>query len=131
MEMGHCKKCGNGSFHIQNDLCATCFNAQTVAQPSNKVEELRRAQDDVARLRKEIEVQQRNCSHDWGDTVSDPIITPRSRFSHYEGHGSDPNPIHVPDGHDTKPRWSRTCKRCGKVEYTEKRKAVETKPDFD
>ena len=28
-------------------------------------------------------------------------------------------------------RWSRTCKKCGKVEYTKEQKAIKYEPNFN
>jgi hypothetical protein len=97
----------------------------------DKRERLKQLQDEARQLSEGIARQERTCKHSFPDEpVYDPIETPRMEFSHYEGHGSDPNPVYHKAGTDSKPRWKRTCVRCGKVEYTEKRKTTATSPDF-
>lgn len=86
--------------------------------------------DELAALKRQVEQEERNCHHVFGDPVSDPIVTPNMQFSHYEEHGSDPNPVYVKAGTNSQPRWKRTCTKCGKVQYTEKRKTTAITPDF-
>ena len=58
-----------------------------------------------------------NCSHEWGEARYDPEPI-RVPYGHKNaGKGSD---IWLePEGYrdDTKDRWSRECKKCGKIEY--------------
>ena len=74
----------------------------------------------------------RTCSHQYGDTVYDPIYIPAYTFP-----GDKPGtmgvdfrgPVHVPAG--TKSRWKRECEYCGDVEYTTKvQKEIKEKPDW-
>lgn len=81
--------------------------------PQGKIDRLNRELNDAKN-------QQQNCSHTWSETKSDPESTFRMEvrpgdFS--ECHGSDYYPAFdkVPV---TKQRWSRTCQKCGKTEYT-------------
>ncbi|CAE7860163.1 unnamed protein product [Symbiodinium microadriaticum] len=75
---------------------------------------------ELKRLEHEIAREQHACNCEFGEPISDPIVTPNMVFSHYEGVGSDPNPVMKQSGNKTKPRWKRVCEKCGKVEYTEK-----------
>ena len=81
-------------------------------------------------LKASIDKVQRNCAHVWNDPIYDPMPTTEQVYSHLEGHGSDPiaryNTVRGPD----KPRWKRTCTKCGKVETTYKKKSIKTTPDF-
>lgn len=81
----------------------------------------------LADLRKE----QSSCVHDWDEPKYDPEFKS------------------VPDGYDMvvqgsdvwyrpekykkveEPRWSRTCKKCGKVEYTKETVVIKTAPKFN
>ena len=70
-----------------------------------------------------------NCQHDWEKTKSVPEEYKDAVFSHFEPHGSDPEPIY---NYVTKlkPRWSRTCKNCGKIEYTYEQIPTVYEPKF-
>lgn len=84
---------------------------------------------DLKGARARLERAIKECRHDWGDTKYDPII---AKGYHVEAvrAGSDSMPAYdVPDK-ETK-RWSRTCKTCGHVEYTEKEKIAKMEADFD
>ena len=95
--------------------------------------EKRRKAEELARQLRELNEQvgneERRCQHDWNEPISDPEAYQAAEFDHYEPHGSDPEPIYR--YHTAyRDRWSRTCKKCGKKEYTQKRKTVATAPDF-
>ena len=83
-------------------------------------------EDKLLTLRKE----QDNCAHEWNEPVYDPEI--KSEPSGFESvrQGSDswyrPTSFHNVEY----PRWSRTCKKCGKVEYTKDQVAVKYEPKF-
>lgn len=70
----------------------------------------------------EIEREQRCCCHEW----EEPVYNPETKQVPYgfkiTGRGADI--WSEPEGYrDEKvPRWSRRCKKCGKVEYTYKQK---------
>lgn len=91
---------------------------------------------DIEKLRKELlekEGAQRNlesnCVHKWDETEYDAEEYQEAVYSHLEGHGSDPTPVY--NYHTAKKdRWSRTCIKCGKKEYTYTKKAVKYEPDF-
>jgi hypothetical protein len=94
----------------------------------NPTKKIKALQFEIGILQKEI----RNCNHDWDKTKYDPETVKERVFVRYEGHGSDPEPIY--NWNDkTVPRWSRTCKVCGRTEHTNKTGPVksETEPKFD
>lgn len=76
-----------------------------------------------------LRTEQSNCNHEWGEVEYDPEI---QNIPKYEDRfiGSDYMPEFV--GFDKKKidRWSRTCKKCGKVEYTKERVATKYEPKF-
>lgn len=78
----------------------------------------------------EINREQANCDHEWGEVVYDPEITSEPIDFELKFRGSDC--YHVPTGyHDVEhKRWSRTCKKCGKVEYTKELVATKVEPKF-
>jgi hypothetical protein len=86
---------------------------------------------EAQRLRDDVRSFQSNCVHQWEKAIYDPIIYPAG---HSDGDppgtmGSDwRGPCDWPEKQE--PRWSRTCKLCDHVEYTEKRKVIETTGDF-
>jgi len=74
--------------------------------------------------------EQSRCQHEWEETKYDPEIKSEPYGCKVVGHGSDiwPEPEGYRDvEHD---RWSRTCKKCGKVEYTKEKKAIKYEPKF-
>ena len=78
-----------------------------------------------------LKAEQNNCNHEWGEIKYDPEIKKEPYGYKSVGHGSD---IWVePEGyHDIEyKRWSRTCKKCGKVEYTKQQVAIKFEPKFN
>lgn len=74
-----------------------------------------------------------NCSHgDWTEPIYDPEEYREPYGSKQVGAGSDP--YLEPEGYTTneKPRWSRECKKCGKIEYTNAQEPIISghKPKF-
>lgn len=76
-----------------------------------------------------LRTEQNNCQHDWGEVKYDPEFKSIPKFQD-RFVGSDYMPELV--GYDEKKidRWSRTCKKCGKVEYTKQQQAVKYEPKF-
>ena len=77
-----------------------------------------------------LKAEQSNCRHEWNEIKYDPEIKSEPYGHKTIGHGSD---IWLePEGyHDVKhDRWSRTCKKCGKIEYTKEQVAVKYEPKF-
>lgn len=90
-------------------------------------EEIRsRYERELENMRRE----QSKCSHDWGSVEYDPEI---QKIPKYEDRfiGSDYMPELVGFTEKKVDRWSRTCKKCGKVEYTKEQKAVKYEPNFN
>lgn len=84
---------------------------------TDRIKEL---QDEINRCKQSI----KDCKHSWDKTIYDPEITKEPVFSHFEPHGSDPEPIY--NWHDkTISRWSRTCVLCGYTEYTKEQGPIE------
>ena len=79
---------------------------------------------------KALKAEQNSCIHEWNKPIYDPEIT-REPYGHeMVTQGSDVwwRPIGY---HDIEhKRWSRTCRKCGKVEYTKEEVAVKTEPKF-
>lgn len=93
------------------------------------------SREDEIRKRYEAELsalhrEQENCQHEWDKIKYDPEIKKEPYGYRIEHQGVDMWP--VPEGYRdvAYDRWSRICKKCGKVEYTTKRKVVATEPDF-
>ena len=65
-----------------------------------------------------IEDAQRKCDHDWSEPVYDPENREITR-EEFVPMGSDPYFRTVGTGiYKRVDRWSRTCKKCQKIEYT-------------
>lgn len=73
--------------------------------------------------------EQNNCNHEWGEVKYDPEI---QNIPMYEDRfiGSDYMPELVGFKEKKIDRWSRTCKKCGKVEYTKEQVATKYEPKF-
>ena len=99
--------------------------------------------DDVSRLEQELRYKKEElsrkesvCEHNnkfktscWSSPEYDPEPYKEFIFTHYEGGGSDP----IPQGYyadKKKDRWSRTCRLCGKKEYTYEQTPVKYEPKF-
>lgn len=93
--------------------------------PQQKIDELKK---------KILEEQQKidRCSHQWSDPYSDPGTRSVPTGITVQGQGSDVWPVASGWVNESYPRWARQCKKCGKVEYTEKSEPVITynKPVF-
>ena len=76
-----------------------------------------------------LRTEQNNCQHDWRKVVYDPEVKHIPKFED-KFVGSDYMPELV--GYDEKKidRWSRTCHKCGKVEYTYEQKPIAYVPKF-
>lgn len=96
-------------------------------------------QDEISKLEYQLRVlrnKQDQCCHEWGEIEYCPFITKERKMmipGRYTTHGVHREPI-FENREVTKPRWSRACKKCGLVVYTEKQVAVTTPtvmvPDF-
>ena len=65
----------------------------------------------------ELKREQAGCAHEWSTTKYDPEIHRIPEFEE-RWQGVDCFPVICGWKEETKARWSRTCKKCGKVEYT-------------
>ena len=78
-----------------------------------------------------LRAEQASCSHEWDEVKYDPEIKKEPYGCKTVKYGSDI--FTEPEGyHDVEhKRWSRTCKKCGKVEYTKEQVAVKYVPKFN
>jgi hypothetical protein len=90
--------------------------------------------DRIRRLETELRAAkdtQAKCRHEFSKPVETTRKVPEYTFSHYEPHGSDPEPIY---NVSTKNEygWERTCMLCGYSEYTTNTRPVieRHEPDF-
>lgn len=89
-------------------------------------------QEDLLRQINESKTRMANCKHDFDKTIYDPSIEKVGYGSVQDGAGSDPHWSYAGYYDEEKPRWSRTCKLCGKIEYTQEQEIVlvEKQPKF-
>lgn len=95
----------------------------------SEIDEITRLENELRMKKESLRTKQDRCTHEWTDVKYDPEHYKKPIFSHYAPHGSDPVPIYNYVS-TTKDRWSRTCKKCGKVEYTYEKKATKYEPYF-
>ncbi len=83
-------------------------------------------------LRQKIEDEQERCFHEWGASEYEPFQKTQGYGIKLVGRGSDPSTEYEVYKEVTVDRWSRTCLKCGKVQYADKRKTkvVDEGPDF-
>lgn len=84
------------------------------------------------RYERELENMRREqsaCNHDWGEVEYNPEIKKIPKYE-YRFKGSDYMPELVGFTEKKIDRWSRTCKKCGKVEYTKEQQAIKYEPKF-
>ena len=78
---------------------------------------------------RELLDEQKNCNHEWNEIKFDPEIVKEPRYE-IRRQGVDCWPEIVGYTEKKVDRWSRTCKKCGKVEYTTEQVAVKYEPKF-
>lgn len=76
-----------------------------------------------------IEHEQRNCCHHWKPVQFDPEIVNEPVYE-TQWQGVDCFPVQVSTRLVRQDRWSRECKKCGKVEYTKEFVATSFAPKF-
>lgn len=76
-----------------------------------------------------VQQEQRNCSHHWLPVRFDPEIVNEPVYE-TQFKGSDCFPVMVGTRLVKRDRWSRECKKCGKVEYTKDVVATAFAPKF-
>ena len=74
--------------------------------------------------------EQSNCNHEWGEVKYDPEIKREPNGCTWEFRGSDGWIVPTGYRYVEHKRWSRTCKKCGKVEYTKEQVATKYEPKF-
>jgi len=96
---------------------------------NNRILEQKRKE--LQTLEKELRQKENNCSHSWGETKYDPEKVNEPYGFKIEAQGSDI--WSVPSGYREveHPRWSRECKKCGKVEYTKEKAPTKYEPKFN
>lgn len=83
--------------------------------------------DRIKELQREIEAERsriQNCKHDFGKVIFDPETVMEGYGSVQDGAGSDPHWSYAGYRETKKDRWSRKCKICGSVEYTNKQEPI-------
>lgn len=77
-----------------------------------------------------LRTEQSNCNHEWEEVKYDPEIKKEPYGCEMVTQGSDV--WWRPEGYHNveHKRWSRTCKKCGKVEYTKEQVATKYEPKF-
>lgn len=76
-----------------------------------------------------LRTEQNICNHEWDEVKYDPEETHEPIYE-TRWQGVDCFPEVVGMRPIKKDRWSRTCKKCGKVEYTHEQVAVKFIPKF-
>lgn len=76
-----------------------------------------------------LRTEQNSCNHIWEEVKFDPETSYEPIYEN-EWYGVDCIPVIVGSRPIEKNRWSRTCKKCGKVEYTYERVPIKYEPVF-
>lgn len=92
----------------------------------NKQAQINSLKSQIKNLEREIS----NCKHIWKDSKYDPEKEMKGYGSVQDGAGSDPHWSFAGYTEVDKPRWSRECKECGKVEYTYTQENIITKSEL-
>jgi hypothetical protein len=91
-------------------------------------------QDDLMRQLEASQNRMKNCKHVFNAVKYNPDKEMKPYGSVQDGMGSDPHWSPAGYMQVDKPRWSRECKHCGKIEYTYEQENViiksELKPKF-
>jgi hypothetical protein len=96
----------------------------------DEIEEIKRLEYELQQKKAALLDKQTNCTHEWTEVKYDPeIVREEYCTGGYEGKGVDRWPR---TAYRTiqKDRWSRTCLKCGKVEYAYEKKPVKYEPYF-
>lgn len=97
----------------------------------NLRERVTKLKGELTEAERELTDMVRNCQHQYGPAVYDPVYTPA-----YTIPGDPPGtmgvdrqlPCHVPA--KTEKKWKRECELCGEVEYTTKSRPTAHEPVF-
>lgn len=76
-----------------------------------------------------LRAEQSSCKHEWEEVKYDPETINEPRYE-TRWQGVDCFPEIVGYREKTVARWSRTCRKCGKVEYTKEQVAVKYELKF-
>lgn len=125
-----------GNSILNNEFFDVCLSALKTAKTLNKMRENMNRRHKIDHLLEEVKREQQiidNCPHnEWTYPIYDPEDTLVPYGNKQTGAGSDP--YWEPEGYTTKqkPRWSRECTKCGKIQYTYTQEPVVTgyKPSF-
>jgi len=87
---------------------------------------------DLQREIEEEKIRMAHCNHDFKEAKYDPETISVGYGSVQDGCGPDPHWRYAGYRDEEKPRWSRECKICGKIEYTYTQEPIikEYKPRF-
>jgi len=93
-------------------------------------EDIKRLEQQLREAKSNQDSLERNCNHQWSEVKSDPEKFREEYLTgEYETQGVHMWPkSSFRDSY--KNRWSRICKKCGKIEYTYEQKAVKYEPKF-
>lgn len=81
-------------------------------------DKLKELELEYQRKKKQIQLEQFQCNHCWDSPEYDPETKKEPCGYRVIGQGSDVWVEAVGYSSVNIPRWSRICKKCGKVEYT-------------
>ncbi len=87
--------------------------------PMDKIERLAREMEDAKK-------QLVNCSHKFGEPFYNPEKYQEGYGSVQDGAGSDPHWSYAGYTEKTRPKWTRSCTKCGYREHTYKQEPVIT-----
>lgn len=88
--------------------------------------------ESLERQIKELKANQSSCSHNWGEAIYNPEKFREGYGSKFMAQGSDVWTEYEGYRDAYKPRWKRTCKKCGFNQFTYKQETVQIiqKPAF-
>lgn len=86
--------------------------------------------NEFERQLRELHEQQDACNHDWTEPEYDPEITMKPSKYEMVRQGSDIWERPCEWEEVSTDRWSKKCKKCGKVEYTKETIPIKFKPKF-
>jgi hypothetical protein len=89
-----------------------------------------RLREDYENKLRELHIEQNMCIHEWEDPKYDPEIKLIPQYTD-RWVGVDYMPAICGFSEKKIDRWSRTCKKCGKVEYTKEQVVIRTAPKFN
>ena len=108
------------------DNCKNCLEEEEITMTTEE-----RLKREYEQKLSDLKRKQSACNHEWGEVKYDPEIKPIPKFED-RWVGVDYMPVIAGYGEQKINRWSRTCKKCEKTEYTYKQKATtQYAPDFN